>query len=358
MQNKVFLSRANTYLNTHIATYLLEHNIACVLGVEVGTEPARYQHLRKIYENYKQKPEIRKVDYSMMVSVTTAIEDCGIIIHSVGSEDWYETCEGVECYKNEISEALLLMQCASNLHIQRMVFSSSLVSVYGGKDESKIEAKDDDWGNIYNMTANARKYYYTEKAILSFKKTLPDPLNVTILNLGTLFGPSLSNLEKHSSIKFMLKVLNGTAQSLLRIKVPFIDVRDAALIHVLILNKDQTHNKRFNVCQGTYWMEDLAEIINDEFTFMGLTTSSSVIGLIPVKLASLFSSNLKPILFHCNKDLKISSFRIREIVAVKLRAFDESILDMAYTLIDRGQVKKEIDIIKKFSKSALKDSES
>lgn len=358
MQHKVFLSRANTYLNTHIATYLLEHGIACVLGIEDGTEPSRCQHLSKIYENYKLRPEIRQLDYSVIASVTAAIEDCDVIIHSIGTEDWYETKEGVDCYKNTISETLLLMQCASKLHIKRLIFSSSLVSVYGGLTKSNIEVTDTDWGNMYNMTAQARAYLYTERAVWSFNQTLPKPLHLTVLNLGTLFGPSLSTLEKHGSIKFMLRVLNGTAESLLRVKMPFIDVRDAALVHVLIISKPQTHDQRYNLCQGTYWMSDLAEIINDEFGFMGLKASTSVIGMIPVKLASLFSSNLKPILFHCSKDLKISSFRIREIVTVKLRAFDESVLDMAYTLIDRGQVKKEIDIIKNFSKSARQDGDS
>lgn len=356
MNRKVFVSRANSYLNTHIVTYLLEHRIPCVLGLEVGMEPISKEHLSKICQNYDLTPEIRTVDYSVQLSVTSAIEDCDVIIHSIASDEWYETNEGVECYKTAISETLLLMQCASNMQIRRLILSSSLVSVYGGIDKSKIEVTDTDWGNIYNLTAQSRAYLYTERAVWSFNQHLPTPLQVTVLNLATLFGPSLSNLEKHSSVKFMLRVLNGAAESLLQLKVPFVDVRDAALIHVLIIDKPESFEQRYNVCQGCYWMNELAETINDEFKFLGLTASSSFIGAIPVKLASLFSSNLKPILFHCGKDLKISSFRIRQVVQVKLRAFDESILDMAYTLIDRGQVKKEIDIIKNFSKPLAKEN--
>lgn len=355
MQHKVFLSRANSYLNSHILTYLLEWKIPCVLAIDDATSEANWSHLYKIFENYNVTPEIRQVDYSVQSSLQWVMEDCDVVIHSISSDDWYETTQGTECYKTAIAETLMIMQCAHHSKAKRVIFSSSLVSVYGGIDKSKIEVSDNDWGNMYNMTAQARAYLYTERAIWAYNQNLPQPLEVTVLNMGVLFGPSLSNLEKHSSIKFVLRLLNGTADSLFQLRMPFIDVRDAALIHVLIIDKKDAHDQRFNLCQGCYWMEDLAEIINDEFGFLGISTSQSIIGSLPVKLTALFSSNLKETFFHCGKDLKISSYRIREVVQVKLRSFDESIIDMAYTLIDRGQVKKEIDIIKNFSKSSKKE---
>lgn len=351
MQHKVFLSRANSYLNSHILTYLLEWKIPCVLGIDDTTSEANWAHLMKICENYETTPEIRQVDYAVQSSLKWVMEDCDVVIHSVASDDWYEASQGPDCYKTAIAETLLIMQCAHQCGAKRVIFSSSLVSVYGGIDKSKIEVSDNDWGNMYNMTAQARAYLYTERAIWDFNQNhLQPPLQITVLNLGVLFGPSLSNLEKHSSIKFVLRLLNGAADSLFQLRLPFIDVRDAALIHVLIIGKPEAHQQRYNLCQGCYWMDDLAEIINDEFSFLGISTGQSIIGSLPVKLAGLFSSNLKNTFFHCGKDLKISSFRIREVVQVKLRSFDESIIDMAYTLIDRGQVKKEIDIIKNFSK--------
>lgn len=350
MQHKVFLTRAHTYLNSHILTYLLEWKIAFVLAFDETTSPESWSHLEMIWDRYGVTPEIRQVNFSILTSLQWAMEDCDVIIHSIASDDWYEASQGTDCYKDAISEALLIMHCAHLSKIRRVIFSSSLVSVYGGIDKSKIEVSDNDWGYIYNMTAQARAYLYTERAIWAFNQTLDSPLQFTVLNLGAMFGPSMSHLEKHSSIKFMLRLLNGTADSLFQLRIPFIDVRDAALIHVLIIDKPESYVQRFNVCQGCYWMEDLAEIINDEFKFLNISTGKSLIGFIPIKLASLFSSNLQQTFFHCGKDLKISSYRIREVVQVKLRSFDESILDMAYTLIDRGQVKTEIDIIKNFSK--------
>ena len=339
---RVYLSRANTYLNSHICCYLLAKNIPCVLGVDEDTTEAELSHLKKIGDSLEITPEIRYVDMKSEASVANGIDGCDCFIHSLSQDSWYVNKDPVECYKGPIADALMLLHCAYQQGIPKGIFTGSLVSVYGGRQASSIEVTDADWGEPHNMTGQARAYLYSERAVWAFNQQLKSPLSLTVLNLGVLFGPSLSTLEKHSSVKFMIKMLNESVQALLPLRVPTIDVRDAALVHVLFLLEGMKPDQRFNLCQGCYWLNELAEIMRDEFGFLGIEITSSIIGGLPATLASLFSSELKSIFHHCGKSLKISTFRVREIVSFRMRALDETLVDMGYQMIDGGLVKKEL----------------
>ena len=263
--DKVFLSHAENYLNSHILTYFLEWGYDVVLGVDDSLSYSEYSHLKKICEQYKVTPDIRYVQYTVEASIRKALEGCDRIIHPLSEDKWYYPSEPVEIYKGAIAEALKLLYCASEEKVRRVLFTGSLVSVYGGSESSKIEVSDTDWGNPYKMTPQARAYLYTEKAVWAFLQTLTYPPKITVLNLGCMFGPSFSTIERHSSMKFMLKLFNGNIQNILPARTPTIDVRDAALLHVLALDNAETYDKRFNVCQGTYWLAEVAENLNHQY---------------------------------------------------------------------------------------------
>lgn len=158
-----------------------------------------------------------------------------------------------------------------------------------------------------------------------------------------MFGPFLNSSDKHSSVKLMIKLLNNRFSSLLPITLPTVDVRDAALVNLLLINLETTYGKRFNVCQGTYELSEISEVLADEFKYLGLVLPSSSYGTLPIKLAGFADSSLGNTFFHCGKDLKISTYRLRELVDIKLRSVDETVIDMAYQIIDKGLINKETD---------------
>lgn len=339
---KVFVSRANSYLNSHICCYLLAKRIPCVLGIDEELQESDCEHLKKICDSLNLTPEIRRVDYKKEDSVKNAIDGCDAFIHPLSQDNWYVPDDPVECYREPVATALMLLHCAFQKGIEKGIFSGSLVSVYGGRSESDIEVGDADWGEPHNMTPQARAYLYSERAVWAFNQQLSRPLRLAVLNLGVLVGPSLSPLEKHSSVKFMIKLLNESIHALLPLRIPVIDVRDAALVHVLLLLEGIKPDMRFNLCQGCYWLLEIAEIMRDEFSFLGIDIPSSTVGGLPASLSSFSDPKLKSVFHHCGRGLKISTFRIREVLSFRLRSLDEMLVDMGYHMIDGGLVKKEL----------------
>lgn len=339
---KVFLSRAHSYLNSHICCYLLAKRIPCVLAVDDELLESDFAHLKQICQDLKLTPEIRRVNYKNEDSVKDAIDGCDVFIHPLSQDNWYVPDDPVDCYREPVANALMLVHCAFQKGIEKGIFTGSLVSVYGGKTDSDIEVSDADWGEPHNMTPQARAYLYSERAVWAFNQQLSRPLSLAVLNLGVLVGPSLNTLEKHSSVKFMIKLLNESVHALLPLRIPVIDVRDAALVHVLLLQAGIKPDMRFNLCQGCYWLLEIAEIMRDEFGFLGIDIPSSTVGGLPASLSSLSDSKLKATFHHCGKGLKISTFRIREVLNFRLRSLDEMLVDMGYHMIDGGLVKKEL----------------
>jgi nucleoside-diphosphate-sugar epimerase len=355
LPRRVYISHPGSYLNTHLIVYLLEWGVECVLGMDEEENESSVSHVKDIYAKKGARPQIVRVDVFSEKSIREAIRGCDAIVHPLSLDPWYLSEEPTECYKKQIHHAVMMLYCANLEEITRVVFTGSLVSVYGGRKENSIEARDEDWGDINNMTPQARAYLYAERAIWAFNKDkLPKPINITVLNVGNLFGPSLAELERCSSFKFIYKVLNTKTKDILPIKFPFIDVRDAALAHLLVLGEEATFGRRFNVCQGTYWMEEVMEVVRDQFKdYINLTIST--VGKFPLKLASMFDDHLKQAFFHCGKDLRVSNFRIRQIISIKMRSLDESLIDMIYYMIHRGQMGSETSVFKHHSHHKDKD---
>ena len=333
---RILITDATSYLNSYIVLYSLEMGLEVRLAVSRERNEAWLTQIENIYSVYSTTPDIYEVDLEDLGQVFRAVQGCDAIIHSLVQDQTTEIDNPSKLTKKSLNEALNLMKAAKRKQIRRIVFSGSATNVYAGKKGNQFD--DDHWGDIENMESLQRARLYVEKTVWYQNNQWDEEkrLDLTVLNLGELFGPSIGLRPEHPSNRLVSRLLLGKINQVLKFNIPTIDVRDAALVHLKVLDNKETFNKRINTLEGVHWVKDIAGVLNDEFEQIGYQVSESEIGKFPVTLLRLLDRRYKRKLDRYGKAIRISNERLKEVFKFKFRPLDETIIEMGYDLFEKG----------------------
>lgn len=350
---KILLTYATSYLNSYISLYGLELGLDFRLGLEKDFNNHHVEKVEEIYTLYDKEMDIVELDIENETQLTTVMEGCDTIIHPMVPDlvEIPEDCSSL--IKKCVNESLTIMKVAKKLGIKRIVFTGSITNVYAGS--SKKEFNDNDWADIKNIGGVLQRVnFYVSKSVWFLQKDWDNFFDLTVLNIGFLIGPAIARRPSHQSNVFIKNLIMGKTTQNFNTQFPTIDVRDAALTHLKVLEMKKSFNQRLNLIQGVHFMRDISEILKDEFEQYNYEIPTGIIGGLPIKLLSLFDTDkgIKKQLFGYGKSIKISNLRIKRLLkGMKYRALDESLIEMGYDLVDKGIVydknkKKKKDVSK------------
>ena len=117
-----------------------------------------------------------------------------------------------------------------------------------------------------------------------------------------------------------------------------VDVRDVAKAHLLALENPNTNGNRYIVFDKTMWLEDVAQILRNEFKPLGYNVTSKTVGKCPIWLMSFVSSKAKGILKSIGISYKLENSKSVNELGMKYISAEKSIVDMGYCLIEMGNV--------------------
>jgi len=113
---------------------------------------------------------------------------------------------------------------------------------------------------------------------------------MTIMNPGFIQGPSFHK-NQFTSSDFIIRALKNDIPGIPKISLAFVDVRDAALGHVLALEKsNETDGKRYILVENSYWMEDTLTMLREEFSKFGYKITDFTIGKTMFTIVSWFDA--------------------------------------------------------------------
>ena len=142
------------------------------------------------------------------------------------------------------------LKSAKKAGVKRVVLTSSMVSMLKNADES-ILIDSASWTNIDspNVSAYAKSKTLAEKSAWEFIKNQDkkSPMELTVINPGPVFGPTLSNHLEGASISMFKQMMIGKMPMVPQASINMSDVRDVAKIHVLSLENKNANGKRFIV---------------------------------------------------------------------------------------------------------------
>lgn len=332
---------AEGYQGSYIAFYLLERGYNVIAVVEIKSRELLRKHLKEFYQVYKSKIQIREANVLNMESLKKSIEGSNAIISLWPHEFFKMETDVLNAIYQPVEHVQLVFEIAKSLDIKRVVLSGSICSVISGNYKKKFD--ESDWAKLNYLNPEEKARLYAER--MAWYRIEEDKYNIdqTVLNLGIQLGPSIVSHTNYASAAFMKKLFSEKLRYTLKIQMPIVDVRDAAIAFCKCLYKKATYNKRIIITQGAYSMEKQIDPLYEEFRPYGYKLPRSVLGKLPAFFMSFIDENISNIYQFVGKKYTIDTQLAENLLKIKYRDMDETLIEMVYNLIDREVIKDYIN---------------
>ncbi|CAB3991029.1 uncharacterized oxidoreductase [Paramuricea clavata] len=341
--SRVLVTGASGFLASHVIHQLLHAEEYHVRGTvrDINNEK-KTTPLRVLHPEAKYPLELVQADLLEPDSWISAVKECDYVIHVASpfpsappkTEDEVIT-PAVEGTKN------VLEACAKSGTVKRVVMTSSVVVIYNGNQDKGYMLTEKDWAVLESCAPYEKSKLLAEQSAWEFVKNLPDEqkFELVVMNPGYLIGPIFHG-SSCTSMEIHRRMLQKEMPMLPKLQLPICDVRDAATAHIKSLTLPDTPGNRFIITAGSMWMREFAQTLEREFKSQGYTIPTKYCPKFGLRVMSLFDKSIKSIIPLVGKVVNISNEKMVKELGITPIEMEKSIIDMAYSLIDHGFVKK------------------
>ena len=152
-----------------------------------------------------------------------------------------------EVIEPAVDGTLRALQAAEKNGIKRVVLTSSIVAIMGGKKQGTVTPSH--WTDLQAKDLNtyAKSKTIAEQAAWDFIRDseVDNPPELVSINPGGVFGPAIGDNLSGTSMSMASKILQGKIPMVPNAAFPMVDVRDVAKLHVAALKIEKAANQRF-----------------------------------------------------------------------------------------------------------------
>ena len=334
----VLVTGASGYIAMHCVLQLLQE------GYRVrGTlrTPSREKNLRQAFARHIDadgRLEFVTADLMSDEGWADAAANCRYILHVASPNPPYLPKDEDELIIPARDGTLRVLRAAANAGVQRVVLTSSIAAIIGGHDADERVFSEEAWANTDGeITAYSKSKTFAERAAWDFVKNSPDgqKLELVVINPSYVLGPFLDE-DIPLSVEIVGKLMRRDAPGSARIHLPMVDVRDVATAHLLAMTSRQAVGMRFICSVESYWMQEVAIILDKHFAGRGYRIPTRQLPDFFVRLFALYDGSVKRILPSLGKKTEVSSDRLRNTLDWQPRPVEEAIVETAESLIDFG----------------------
>ena len=270
-----------------------------------------------------------------------AVADCTYVLHLASPFPNTEPADENEVIKPAVEGTLqVLRACKEAKCVKRVVLTSSVAAVSGEFDEG--EFSEADWTKPEQCKmAYFKSKTLAEKAAWDFVDKLADDerFELVTINPSYVMGPVLCG-SFTTSMESIKRLLNHEMPMVPRINFAIVDVRDVAASHLAAMTVPEASGNRHIVHGQNIWISELAKILENEFKPQGYKVPTSTAPYPLLWMIGRFDKTVKMILPSVGHVTRYDIGRMKSILGVEPRPIEETLIDMAYSLIENGSVKK------------------
>ena len=231
--------------------------------------------------------------------------------------------------------------------VKRVVVTSSVAAVSCGMvgnpgvpDEHMYT--EDDWSVEAACAPYEKSKLLAERAAWDFVKKLDSDksFELVVVNPGYIQGPLISAASGAGTVQMAVGLLEHKMAGLANVVFAVVDVRDVAAAEIAAMFTPTAAGKRYILCAQSLTMKEMALILKEEFGPQGYSIPTTVIPKFVLWGAKFFDKEVKSIYAGLNKKLRWSNERMVSELAVNPRPIEQTIIEMAYNIIELGIVKK------------------
>ncbi|XP_063967060.1 uncharacterized protein LOC129279427 [Lytechinus pictus] len=337
----VLVTGASGYIASHIVQQLLERDYAVRGTVRSLGNEARIQHLKELCPDATHKLELVEADLENEESWKSAVDGCSYVLHTASPFPL-----AIPNNENDVINPAVegvtnvLKAVAANGKVKRVVVTSAGLAICGNLSNKEYSEKD--WpDNVDGLLPYPKSKTLAEKAAWDFVENLKDEekFELVVVHPVGVVGPILSR-NASTSTEVIKRLLLRNPFLLPKVNLPLVDVRDVAAGHIAAMKCPEAAGNRHILCGGNMWWNEMGSVLRAEFKSQGYNVPTMLSPKIFIRMASPFMKETKMILPIWNKVSKFDNTRMVEVLKIQPRDLKASLIDMAYSLIEAGIVKK------------------
>ena len=235
--------------------------------------------------------------------------------------------------------ALRALRFAADAGVKRFVMTSSVAAIaYGHAGERTYTEADWTDVNAPGLGAYVKSKTIAERAARDWMAQNGGAMEFCTINPSAVLGPLLSD-DFSASIEFVKRLIDGSMPGFPRLGFAVVDVRDLADLHVRALNAPNMVNERFIGAGPFMMMQEVGQLLRDRLGPEARKVPKRVIPDFVLRLIAVFDGSIKQVVGELGRTRAADSAHALAVLGWKTRLAEESIVDTARSLIDRGIVK-------------------
>ncbi|XP_057454093.1 cinnamoyl-CoA reductase 2-like [Lotus japonicus] len=266
----VCVTGAGGFIASWLVKLLLERGYI-VRGTVRNPDDPKNGHLKEL-EGAKERLTLHKADLFDLDSLKAVFHGCDGVFHTASPV----TDNPEEMLEPAVNGARNVVMAAAETKVQRVVFTSSIGTVYMDPNRSRDEVVDESCWSDLEYCKNTKNWYCYGKTVaeqVAWEAAKEKGVDLVVVNPVLVIGPLLQPTINASTIH-ILKYLTGSAKTYVNATQAYVDVKDAALAHVLVYETPSASG-RYICAESSLHRGELVEILAKYFPEYPIPTKCS-----------------------------------------------------------------------------------
>jgi len=233
---------------------------------------------------------------------------------------------------------LRVLKASLDAGVDRVVVTSSVAAVSGGRKPASAPLTEEDWSDPDNprLTPYARSKTIAERAAWDLVRERGEVGKLAVVNPGAIVGPVLSDDRSYSleAIERLLRGMPGVP----RIGFSFVDVRDVADLHIRAMTAPEAGGERLIAVTQFLWMSEVAEVLRERLGEAAAKVPKRSVPDLLVRGMAIFDPGIRSVVGQLGRKTQLSSEKAKTLLGWSPRPTEETIVECAQSLIDAGVV--------------------
>jgi dihydroflavonol-4-reductase len=239
--DRVLLTGVTGYIGQHCAAELLRQGYE-VVGTVRSRDKADATRVAVAKVAPIQHLSFVEADLLSDRGWDEAMQGCTYVLHIASPFMLAEPRHADDMIAPAVEGTQRVIAAAQRARVKRLVLTSSTFSMIAGKDSGRYGP--DAWSDTRaRIGAYAKSKTLAERAAWSAAKG--SELELTVINPGAVFGPSLGAKMDGQSVALMTAMIGGKMPMIPDLSMGMVDVRDVARLHVKAMTAEGAAGKRF-----------------------------------------------------------------------------------------------------------------
>ena len=343
----MLVTGASGYIATHIVQQLQKAGYKVRGTVRSLKNEEKLKPLQELCPDAKYPLELVEADLTKSEGWVEAVTGCKYVMHVASPFPAENPANEDEIIKPAVDGTLYVMKaCQEAKCVKRVVLTSSVVAVSNGFEVGgEKEYTEADWTDLKRpgIIAYNKSKTLAEKAAWDFVEGLAEEekFELVVMNPAFVMGPVLCG-SFTTSMEVPKQLLEKQTPMLARVSFGLVDVRDVAAAHIAGMTVPEAVGKRHILCAGNMWLKEVAECLVKEFQPQGYNIPTKVAPYALLWLMARFDKTVKLLLPSVGKVTKLNNQRMVSVLGVTPRPMEDTLIEMCYSMIEGGKIKKTV----------------